>query len=74
MKPNFEIRNEINNSNFFTWELAKKLRVHENTFYRWMRTEMTEEKKEMVMAAIEELKREGGFSSGYKAYSEGRFK
>jgi len=58
MKPNVEIRNAIDNSYFFTWQLAQKLGIHENTFYRWMRTEMTDEKKEMVMAAIAELKQD----------------
>ena len=58
MKPNAEIRNVIDNSSFFTWQIAQRLGVHENTFYRWMRTEMTGEKKEKVMAAIAELKQE----------------
>lgn len=58
MKPNTEIRNVIDNSSFFTWQIAQRLGVHENTFYRWMRTEMTGEKKEKVMAAIAELKQE----------------
>lgn len=58
MKPNAEIRNAIDNSSFFTWQIAQKLGVHENTFYRWMRTEMTGEKKEKVVSAIAALKQE----------------
>lgn len=58
MKPNAEIRNVIENSSFFNWQIAQKMGVHENTFYRWMRTEMTGEKKEKVMTAIAELKQE----------------
>ncbi|ARI78811.1 hypothetical protein [Halobacillus mangrovi] len=55
MKTNAEIRLAINNSGFFTWEIAQKLDVHENTFYRWMRTEMTDEKKQMIIKAIDEV-------------------
>lgn len=58
MKPNIEIRNAIDNSDFFTWQIAQKLGIHENTFYRWMRTEMSKEIKGKVMTAITQLKQE----------------
>ncbi|NQW98337.1 hypothetical protein HPY21_15465 [Bacillus stratosphericus] len=58
MKPNMEIRTAIESSNFFTWQIAQKVGIHENTFYRWMRTEMSEEKKGKVLTAITQLKQE----------------
>jgi len=60
MRPNAEIRNAIENSYFFTWQLAQKLGIHENTLYRWLRTEMAEDKKEKVMIAIAQLNQEQG--------------
>jgi ribosome-binding protein aMBF1 (putative translation factor) len=58
MKPNKEIRTAIENSDFFTWQIAQKLGIHENTFYRWMRAEMSEEKKGRILTAITQLKQE----------------
>jgi dTDP-4-dehydrorhamnose 3,5-epimerase-like enzyme len=40
------------------WMIAEKLRIHENTFYRWMRMEMSEERKQKVITVIEEIKEE----------------
>lgn len=40
------------------WMIAEKLGIHENTFYRWMRMEMSEERKKKVKAAIIEIKNE----------------
>ncbi|CRK83430.1 hypothetical protein [Neobacillus massiliamazoniensis] len=40
------------------WLISQKLAIHEVTLIRWMRTEMSEEKKLRVLAAIDEVKRE----------------
>ncbi|WP_223596692.1 hypothetical protein [Neobacillus bataviensis] len=40
------------------WLIAEKLGIHENTFYRWMRLEMTESMRSQVIAAIDEVKKE----------------
>jgi PP-loop superfamily ATP-utilizing enzyme len=40
------------------WLCAEKLCVSENTFIKWMRTELGPEKKEKIMAAITEIKAE----------------
>ncbi|WP_274599146.1 hypothetical protein [Anoxybacillus flavithermus] len=32
--------------------------IHENTLYRWLRSEMSDEKKRLVIDAINKLKRE----------------
>ncbi|ASA98027.1 hypothetical protein [Anoxybacillus flavithermus] len=40
------------------WAIAEKLGIHENTLYRWLRSEMSDEKKRLVIDAINKLKRE----------------
>ena len=40
------------------WAIAEKLGIHENTLYRWLRSEMRYEKKRLVIDAINKLKRE----------------
>jgi len=41
-----------------TWIIAERLGIHENTFYHWMRKEMKPERKQEVIAVIEEIKKE----------------
>jgi hypothetical protein len=40
------------------WAIAEKLGISENSFYRWIRKELPNEKKAMIMHAITELKNE----------------
>jgi transposase-like protein len=40
------------------WAIAEKLGISENSFYRWIRKELPAQKKETIMIAISELKRE----------------
>ncbi|WP_453992380.1 hypothetical protein [Bacillus nitroreducens] len=40
------------------WLIAEKLGIHEKTLYSWLRFEMSREKKEDVLRAIEEVKEE----------------
>ncbi|MGM7637586.1 hypothetical protein [Bacillus sp. Hm123] len=40
------------------WCICEKLSIHENTLYRWMRQELSEEKKQMILVAIKEVKDE----------------
>jgi len=40
------------------WVIAERLGVHENTIQNWMKREMSEERKEKVMRAINEIKKE----------------
>ncbi len=41
-----------------TWVIAERLGIHENTFYHWMRKEMTDEEKQKIFAVIDEIKNE----------------
>ncbi|KON85667.1 hypothetical protein AF332_01625 [Sporosarcina globispora] len=40
------------------WVIAERLGVHENTIQNWMKREMSEERKDKVMRAINEIKKE----------------
>lgn len=38
--------------------IAEKLGVHENTLMRWLNKELSKEKKQHILSAIEEVKKE----------------
>jgi hypothetical protein len=40
------------------WAIAEKLGISENSFYRWIRKELSTEKKAIILKAIFELKQE----------------
>lgn len=40
------------------WVIAEKLGIHENSFYRLLRQELSKEKKEEILKIIEELKQD----------------
>lgn len=49
------------------WLIAERLGVHENTFYHWMRKEMTPQRKQEILSIIEDLRKElleGGPDNG----------
>ncbi|NNU94675.1 hypothetical protein ETC01_16250 [Geobacillus sp. NFOSA3] len=58
VKRNDDIRRSIRESGLHQWMVAEHLGISEATFTRWLRTEMSSERKRMVMDAIQELKRE----------------
>ena len=58
IKKNDDIRQFIRKSGLHQWMVAQHLGISEATFTRWLRTEMSSERKRMVMDAIQELKRE----------------
>ena len=55
MAKNTEIRNYIRKQRLKQWEVALELRVSEQTLIRWLRTELPEDKKAAIMAAIDKL-------------------
>ncbi len=61
MKKNEEIRAAARQKGVYLYEIADALGVSEPTFNRWLRKEMTEQKKIEVFAAIKSIikKREG---------------
>lgn len=58
LKRNHDIRAAIKSANISTWQVAERMGIHENTFYRMLRKELQEQKKKEIYAIIEELKEE----------------
>ena len=56
---NTEIRNTIKASGLKQWQVAKKLNVAESTFIRWLRDDLSAERKESICQAITDLQEEG---------------
>ena len=47
----------IKEEKFYKWQIAKKIGIHETTFSRWFREELTKEQEQQIISAIEELKK-----------------
>lgn len=58
VKRNEFIRKKIKDFGLKQYMVAEKLGIHETTFILWLRRELTEEKKELIIGAIEELNHE----------------
>lgn len=54
-KPNADIRTAIRESSLCQYQVAAKIGVSEFTFIRWMRNELSDERKQRILAAIKEL-------------------
>ncbi len=52
---NYEIRRLIKKYRLFHYEVAQKIGISEATFCRWLREELNEERKKLVLSAIERL-------------------
>jgi predicted XRE-type DNA-binding protein len=58
VKRNDDIRRFIRTSGLRQWMVAEHLGISEATFTRWLRAEMSNERKRMIIDAINELKKE----------------
>ena len=56
---NTEIRECASKNNVKLWQIAEWLGVHETTFIKRMRRELSDQDKEVVLNAIKELAQEG---------------
>ena len=56
---NQDIKTEIKKSGLKQWKVADKCGVVESTFIRWLRFDLSDERKKAILAAIDELKAEG---------------
>lgn len=54
---NAEVREEIKKSRLFHYEIADALGISESAFSKWLRSEMSVEKKEKIAQAIESIKK-----------------
>lgn len=53
---NEQLKEVMRANNIYMWQVAKKLNVYETSFSKWFREELSEDKKRMVLSAIEEIK------------------
>lgn len=53
---NKDIRQAITSANVYYWQVADKLGIQDGTFSRKLRHELSEEEKQKIRQAIEELK------------------
>ena len=58
--PNFEIKQKIAISFIPKWRIAKAIGIADATFSRWLREELTDERKQKVLDALEKLVTERG--------------
>jgi len=56
---NQEIRKAIKAAGLKQWEVARACGITEYTLIRWLRDELSEERKKAIFGAIEALQREG---------------
>lgn len=57
-QANMDIRKAIKEAKIHHWEIAEALSVSEMTLVRWLRKELSDEKKQLILTAIEHLKEE----------------
>jgi hypothetical protein len=54
---NLDVRMLIKKNRLCHYEVAKEIGISEFTFCKWLREEMNEDRKKLVLSAIEKLKR-----------------
>lgn len=55
---NAEIRNMVKNSRIYYYEIAQALNISEFTLCRWLRNDLSDEKKTLITAAIAKISEE----------------
>lgn len=53
---NADIAVLLRKEGIYRWEIARKLGIHEGTFSRWFRSELSREQMRQIIGAIEEIK------------------
>lgn len=53
--PNAHIKETLNKNRVYHWEVAKRLGVSEMTLFRWLRQDLPEDKKQLILKAITEI-------------------
>lgn len=55
MAINSDVKDSLQAKRIYYWELSDKLHVSEMTLCRWLRHELPEEKKKLILNAITEI-------------------
>ena len=58
VKANTDVREQAKKAGVYLWQIAAAIGVSEPTFNRWLRTEMSTDKKTCVKSAIRHLEAE----------------
>lgn len=53
---NLEVKQDIKNSHVYQWQVASMLGVSEMTLIRWLREELSPDRKQRICDAIAELR------------------
>ena len=53
---NKEIESLLKREKIYKWEVAERLGLHETSFCRWWRRELSEEQARQVLSAVEEIR------------------
>jgi hypothetical protein len=53
---NKDLRDEFRIANVKQWEVAEAIGISEMTFVKWLRRELTEDKKKLVREAVRKIK------------------
>jgi hypothetical protein len=57
-KANQDIREKLKIQGVYLWEIAEKLHITECTMTRWMRKELPESKKQLILDTADEIHEE----------------
>lgn len=53
---NRDIKALLHRENIYMWQIAKRLGIHETTFCKWFREELSHEQATKVLSAIDDIK------------------
>ena len=53
---NQKIEQLLKREKIFKWQVARKIGIHETSFIRWFREELSQEQIQRVLSAVEEIK------------------
>lgn len=56
---NLDVRQKVKTSGVRYWQIAERLGIAAETLCRWMRKEFDDERKQLVLNAIDEILKEG---------------
>lgn len=52
---NIDIKKQMKLKHICSWEIADRLNIHESTLCKWFRKPLTQERKTLVLSAIEDI-------------------
>lgn len=56
-RANEKVRAAIDKAGLMYWQIAAQIGIADTTFTKWLRIDLSDEKRELIMDAIKELKK-----------------